>query len=81
MKKSNDKFVDDMRPENRRSDLGKLVRGKYAQRVDESSNIVVIEPDLTKAFPNAKAVNAALRRLLRTRKTSATRRTKRQRST
>lgn len=81
MRKANHKTVDDMRPEYRRSDLGKLVRGKYTQRVQESSNIVVIERDLTKAFPNAKAVNAALRRLLRARTTSAPRRTKRQRST
>jgi hypothetical protein len=78
MKKANHRAGDDMRPEYRRSDLGTLVRGKYAQRMRESSNVVVIEPDLTKAFPNAKAVNAALRRLLRTRKTSAPRRTKRQ---
>lgn len=59
-----------MRPEYKRSDFGTLVRGKYAQRLRESSNVVVIEPDLAKAFPNARAVNTALRRLLRKRKAS-----------
>jgi hypothetical protein len=51
----------------RRSDLGPLVRGKYVQRYRESSNIVVIEPDLVDAFPNSRAVNAALRGLVRAR--------------
>jgi hypothetical protein len=60
-----------MRAEYKRSDLGPLVRGKYAQRYREASNVVVIEPDLHKAFPNARAVNAALRRLLRARKRPA----------
>lgn len=40
------------------------VRGKYAQRVRESSNIVLLEPDIAKAFPTEDAVNAALRGLL-----------------
>lgn len=69
MKKANGTTADDMRPEYKRSDFGTLVRGKYAQRLRESSN-VVIEPDLAKAFPNARAVNTALRRLLRKRKAS-----------
>ena len=60
-----------MRPEYKRSDFGTLVRGKHAQRLRESSNVVVIEPDLAKVFPNARAVNTALRRLLRKRKASA----------
>jgi hypothetical protein len=40
------------------------VRGKYAQRLRENSNIVLLEPDVAKAFPNDEAVNAALRGLL-----------------
>jgi len=67
MKKVRDKVVDELRPEYKRSDFGTLVRGKYAQRYRESSNVVVIEPDLAKAFPDARAVNTALRRLLRQR--------------
>ena len=65
MKKGNLSRKSDMRPTYKRSDFGTLVRGKYAQRLRESSNVVVIEPDLAKVFPDAAAVNKALRRLLR----------------
>jgi hypothetical protein len=67
MKRASGKGVDEMRSEYKRSDFGTLVRGKYAQRLRESSNVVVIAPDLAKAFPNARAANTALRRLLRER--------------
>jgi uncharacterized DUF497 family protein len=50
-----------MRPE---YDFSKGVRGKYAQRYAEGTNIVVLAPDVAKAFPNADAVNAALRGLI-----------------
>lgn len=46
------------------------VRGKYAKRFREGSNAILIDPDLTHAFPNAKAVNDALRGLLAKRKKS-----------
>jgi len=61
----------DMRPEYRRSDFTKLERGKYAARVAESSNVVVLEPELAKAFPNENAVNEALRGLLELAATTA----------
>lgn len=64
MKKGRRKAVDELRPEYRRSDFGKLVRGKYAARVATETNVVVLEPELAEAFPNAKAVNEALRGLL-----------------
>ena len=63
MKKANAK-VDEMRAEYSRADLGQLVRGKYAGRYAKATNIVVIDPALTKAFPNNEAVNDALRSLL-----------------
>ena len=71
MKKANRKPADDLRPEYKRSDLGTLVRGKYAQRAAEASNVVVLEPKVAEAFPNDRAVNKALRGLLRTRKRTA----------
>jgi hypothetical protein len=40
------------------------VVGKYAKRVAESSNVVMLPPDLAKAFPNAEAVSNALRQVL-----------------
>ena len=70
MKKTSRKGTDEPRPEYKRSDLGRLVRGKYAQRVAEATNVVVLDPRLAKAFPNDRAVNKALRGLLRKRKSS-----------
>ena len=63
MKKANPK-TDEMREEYTRADLGPLVRGKYAARYAKATNIVVIDPALTKVFPNNEAVNDALRGLL-----------------
>jgi hypothetical protein len=40
------------------------VRGKYLERYREGVRVVTIDPDLTDAFPNAKAVNDGLRELL-----------------
>ena len=47
----------------REYDLSQGVRGKYAQRYAQRSNVVVLEPDVAKVFPNAEAVNASLRSL------------------
>lgn len=55
---------DELRAEYRRENLGEMVRGKYVQRCREASNVVVISPDVQKAFPNVQAVNEALRGLL-----------------
>jgi len=71
MKKGSRKTTDALRPEYKRSDFGTLVRGKYVARVSETSNIVVLEPQVARAFPNDRAVNQALRGLLRDRKGSA----------
>ena len=71
MKKVKRKQIDDLRSEYQRSDFGQLVRGKYAQRVSEISNVVVLEPQVAKAFPNDRAVNKALRGLIRGRRSSA----------
>ncbi len=71
MKKASRKPTDDLRPEYKRSDFGTLVRGKYAQRAIDATNVVVLDPQVAKAFPNDRAVNKALRGLLRDRKSSA----------
>ncbi|MCK9388524.1 MAG: hypothetical protein M0Q22_09065 [Sulfuritalea sp.] len=55
---------DELRAEYRREDFGPMVRGKYAKACREASNVVVIAPEVQKAFPNAQAVNDALRGLL-----------------
>lgn len=55
---------DELRAEYRREDFGVMVRGKHAKVCREDSNVVVIDPEIRKAFPNAQAVNDALRGLL-----------------
>jgi hypothetical protein len=66
MKKANKTHKDELRPEYRRSDFPQgLVRGKYAARLRKSSNIVVLEPEVARAFPNEEAVNKALLSLIR----------------
>ena len=64
MKKVKSEMADELRPEYKRSDFGEIVRGKYANRIKEESNIVLLEPDIAQAFPNDEAVNKALRYLL-----------------
>ena len=76
MKRAKRKASDELRPEYKRSDFKTLVRGKYATRVKEASNVVVLEPQVARAFPNDKAVNAALRELLRGKKGPASPRTR-----
>ena len=76
MKKAKLEANDWLRAEYKRSDLGQIVRGKYTQRMASESNIVVLDPVVSKAFPNEAAVNAALRGLLELAKAS-TRPTKR----
>jgi hypothetical protein len=46
-------------------DFSGAVRGKYYRRYLESSNVVVIEPDVHRKFKNSAAVNDALRTLIR----------------
>ena len=46
-------------------DFSKGVRGKYAARYAEGTNVVVLSPDVAEVFPNAQAVNEALRTLVR----------------
>lgn len=63
MRKVKTVATDELRLEYRRSDFGALVRGKYVERLQTSSNVVVIAPEVADLFPNAAAVNAALRSL------------------
>jgi hypothetical protein len=58
MRKSNSK--EDVLPD---YDFSKGVRGKYSGRFAEGSNIVMIDPDVRKYFPDQKSVNEALRGL------------------
>ncbi len=64
MKKGKLDGMDELRPEYKRSDFGEIVRGKYADRIKDETNVVLLAPDIAKAFPNDEAVNNALRYLL-----------------
>ena len=55
------KDSDDLRPEYDLSQLKGGVRGKYYRRATAGTNLVLIEPDLASVFPDADAVNRALR--------------------
>ena len=44
-------------------DFSAGVRGKYARRYAQGTNVVVLEPDVARVFPNAEAVNSSLRAL------------------
>jgi hypothetical protein len=44
-------------------DFSAGVRGKYAARFAEGTNVIVLDPDVAKVFPDAEAVNRALRLL------------------
>ena len=55
---------DDLRQEYNRGDLGKGVRGKYFKSYQKGTNLVLLSPDVAKAFPSEEAVNEALRSLI-----------------
>lgn len=57
----NTKKNDDLRSEYPENLIKSGVRGKYHKRYQAESNVVVIDPDLRDRFPNAQAVNKALR--------------------
>lgn len=51
-------------PELKREDLGVGVRGKYLKQFTQGSNVVVLLPEIQKAFPTSEAVNKALASML-----------------
>ena len=53
-----------MRPEYGRGVLKNGVRGKYLADYRSGTNLVLLDPDVAKAYPTAEAVNDALRRLM-----------------
>jgi hypothetical protein len=68
MKKAKDQ--DEMRAEYKRKDLGIGVRGKYFEVFNEGHNLVLLRPEVAKAFPSEEAVNEALLSLIRIAQTS-----------
>lgn len=52
---------DDLEPE---YDFTGAVRGKYYERYQQGTNVVLLDPDVAQAFRDSEAVNRALRLLL-----------------
>ena len=71
MKKRRNSMSDELRPE---YDLRKLfkgaARGKYAKRYQAGTNVVLLDPDVRKAFRSDRAGNEALRLVIELRKVS-----------
>lgn len=64
MKKASTKMADQDIPELKRDQLGDGVRGKYLKQFVRGSNVVVLQPEIQKAFPTSEAVNKALASML-----------------
>jgi hypothetical protein len=45
-------------------DFSKGERGKYAKQYAEGTNVILLDPDVAKAFPTSESVNKALRALI-----------------
>jgi hypothetical protein len=71
-KKSKNAAGDELRPEYDLKELLKSgVQGKYATRCREGTNVVLLDPEVAKAFPTPSAVNEALRLVIRLSRLSA----------
>lgn len=57
------KIEDTMRAEYKREDFRKLERGKFYKAAKDTA-VVLLEPELAKAFPTSEAVNKALASML-----------------
>ena len=44
-------------------DFSSGIRGKYARRYKQGSNVIVLDPDVAKVFPDKESVNESLRGL------------------
>ena len=63
---------DDLRAEYPPGLIKSGIRGKYAKRYRDGTNVVLIDRDLQKFFPDSESVNKALREYLETKRRSAT---------
>jgi len=77
-KKLKSEYQDDLLPEYDLKTLLKgAVRGKYVRQYKAGTNLVLLEPDVSKAFTSSQAVNAALRLVIQLNKIPNGRRSKR----
>ena len=65
MKKAHkNELKDELRPEYDLSKLKAVGRGKYVQRYNAGTNLVLLAPDVVEYFPDQDSVNSALRSLI-----------------
>ena len=65
-KNTTSEVADELRPEYDLTELLKGgVRGKYVARYRAGTNLVLLDPDVAKSFPDAATVNEALRLVIR----------------
>jgi hypothetical protein len=73
MKKKIDEEANELRPEYDLKILKFVGRGIFAKRFRAGTNLVLLEPDVRKAFPDDESVNAALRVIAKAGKQQASR--------
>jgi hypothetical protein len=64
-KNASEKNSDDLRPEYDLSKLTGAVQGKYYKRATAGTTLVLLEPDVADAFPDARTINEVLRAVAR----------------
>ena len=64
MNQDKQELPDELRQEYDFSQMGKSVRGKYTAEYQKENNLILLEPDVAKAFPDSESVNKALRLLI-----------------
>lgn len=62
-KEADDELGDELRAEYNFSQLRGGIKGKYVERYQAGTNLVLLAPDVAKAFPDDESVNEALRLL------------------
>jgi hypothetical protein len=63
-RKANESMQDNLRPEYDFAQMQGGVRGKYVERYQAGTNLVLLDPDVAQAFPTDESVNNALRMLM-----------------
>lgn len=72
-KRKGSELEDDLRPEYDFSKMKLVGRGIYAERYRSGTNLVLLQPDVIKAFPDDESVNETLRIVARAAKQQAAR--------
>ena len=62
MSQASNPKTDELRPE---YDFSRGVRGKHHAAYKAGTNVVLLDPDVARAFPDSSSVNTALRLLLK----------------